>query len=196
MSDDDQEGVWRRIGGRTVHQTPFLELREDRVQLPDGRETTYGVVVCGHCVGVLPLFGDGTVGMVRQYRYIAGRYTWEMPTGGVDGDESIEQAAQRELAEESGLRAGRLEHVCTYHTSKSSIDETAHLFLGFDLSPASAEPDDTEFIRRARLPFQQVLQMVLSGEITDSMTVIAVLHAARRPGGHRSGGRTGCQVGQ
>ncbi len=196
MGGDDQEGVWRRLGGRTVHRTPFLELREDRVLLPDGRETTYGVVVCGECVGVLPLFGDGTVGVVRQFRYIPQRWTWEMPTGGVHEGESIEAAAQRELAEEAGLRAGRLEHVCTYHTSKSSIDETAHLFLGFDLSPAEAEPDEDEFITRARLPFQQVLQMVLDGEITDSMTVIAVLHAARRPGGYRSGGRSGCQVGQ
>jgi ADP-ribose pyrophosphatase len=178
----DEKAVWRRIGGRVVHETPFLTLREDRVLTPDGRESTYGVVACGHCVGVLPLFEDGSVAMVRQHRYIADRFTWEMPTGGVHAGESPEQAAQRELAEESGFRAGALEHLCTYHTSKSSIDETAHLYLGADLEPAEAEPDDTEFIERARMPLEQVLAMVLDGEITDSMTIIAVLHVARRLG--------------
>lgn len=177
------DGTWRRLdGGRVIHETPFLRLREDRVLTPDGREALYGVVECGRCVGVLPFLDDRTVLMVRQHRYIAGRYTWEMPTGGVDAGEPVEAAAQRELAEEAGYRAGELIHVSTYHTSKSSIDETAHLFLGRSLQPASARPDDTEAIERRAFPFQEVLGMVLSGEITDSMTVIAALHAARRLG--------------
>ena len=65
---------------------------------------------------------------------------------------------------------------------QSRLDETAHLYLGADLEPAEAEPDDTEFIERARMPLEQVLAMVLDGEITDSMTIIAVLHVARRLG--------------
>jgi ADP-ribose pyrophosphatase len=83
-------------------------------------------------VGVLPFLDPDTVVLVRQYRYVAGRHTWEMPTGGARPGEPIQDAAQRELAEESGYRAGRLEPVCSYHTSKSVMDETAHLFLGFD----------------------------------------------------------------
>jgi ADP-ribose pyrophosphatase len=96
--------------------------------------------------------------------------------------ESIEQAAQRELAEEIGYRAGRLTWVSTLQTSKSVVDETAHLFLGEDLVELQLPPDETEFIAVRPLPFAEVLQMVLRGDITDSMTIIAVLHAARLRG--------------
>jgi ADP-ribose pyrophosphatase len=117
--------------------------------------------------------------LIRQYRYVAGRATWEMPTGGVHSGESLEEAAQRALAEETGHRAGRLVPLSTYHTSKSVMDETAHLFLGDTLIPAPAPPDETEFISVRAFPFDAALQMVLSGEIVDSMTIIAVLHASR-----------------
>lgn len=176
------EPVWRRLSRRLVHETPFLRLHEDQVLTPAGQLTTYGVVESGHCVGVLPFVTDDAVLMVRQHRYIAGRHTWEMPTGGVHPGEEVEEAAQRELAEEAGYRAGRLTHLHTFHTSKSSIDETAHLYLGRDLTPSAATPDDCERIQRRVMPLREVLQMVLSGEITDSMTVIAVLMAARQVG--------------
>jgi len=176
----DGDGTWRRHGDtREVFRSPFLVLKEHGVITPDGREATYGVVHCGECVGVLPFVDDEHVLMVRQHRFIAGRWTWEMPTGGVHAGETAEQAAQRELAEEAGFHAERLERICTYHTSKSSIDETAHLYIGRVLVPAEARPDDTEQIERRRLPFAEVLGMVLDGTITDSMTVIAVLLAAR-----------------
>ena len=174
------DGTWRRHGDvREIFRSPFLVLKEHGVITPDGRESTYGVVHCGECVGVLPFVDDEHVLMVRQHRFIAGRWTWEMPTGGVHAGETAEQAAQRELAEEAGFHAGALERICTYHTSKSSIDETAHLFIGRALVPAQARADDTEQIERRRLPLAEVLGMVLDGTITDSMTVIAVLWAAR-----------------
>jgi ADP-ribose pyrophosphatase len=105
-----------------------------------------------------------------------------MPTGGVHIGESVEDAAQRELAEEVGYRAGRLIHLSTYHTSKSVMDETAYLFLGEEMAKLALPPDETEFIEIRPFPFREVLGMVLSGEIVDSMTIIAVLHAARIKG--------------
>lgn len=180
MTDDlPQAAPMRRQSSRILHKTPWLGVREDTVRYQDGRERPYTVIECGHCVGVLPLTDDGQVLMVRQYRYIIGRYTWEMPTGGVRAGESYEAAAQRELAEEAGHHARELIHVSTYHTSKSSIDETAHLYIGRGLQPASAQQDDDEDVAYTPMPFAEVLQMVLSGAITDSMTIIAVLHAQR-----------------
>ena len=178
---------WRTRSSRTVYQNPWLRLREDLVELPSGRTTVYGVVSTGSCVGVLPFLDPDTVVLVRQYRYVAGRHTWEMPTGGVMSDEPIQAAAQRELAEESGYRAGRLEPVCVYHTSKSVMDETAHLFLAFDLTRSTEgrpEPDETESFQVRAHRFEEVLAMVDSGEIVDSMTIIAVLQAQRRRPDH------------
>jgi ADP-ribose pyrophosphatase len=177
---------WRTRSSRTIYQNPWLRLREDLVELPNGRTTVYGVVSTGSCVGVLPFLDPDTVVLVRQYRYVAGRHTWEMPTGGVGPGEPLEAAAQRELAEESGYRAGRLEPVCVYHTSKSVMDETAHLFLAFDLTRAmdAPEPDETESFQVRPHRFDQVLGMVDTGEIVDSMTIIAVLQAQRWRAGH------------
>ena len=168
------------LSSRPVYANKWIAVREDLVALPDGRTTIYGVVTCGQCVGLLPFLDPRTVLLVRQYRYVASRPTWEMPTGGVNAGETLEHAAQRELAEEIGHRAGRLVPVSTYHTSKSVVDETAHLFLAEELAPVATTPDETEFIAVRDFPFETVLEMVLDGEIVDSMTIIAVLLAARR----------------
>jgi ADP-ribose pyrophosphatase len=176
---DFSETPWQTLSTTAIYHNKWIALREDVVALPDGRTTIYGVLTCSQCVGVLPFVDPQTVLLIKQYRYVARRVTWEMPTGGVHTDETIEAAAQRELAEEVGYQAERLQHICTYHTSKSVVDETAHLFLGEGLVPATRPPDDTEFITVRAFPFAEVLRMVLSGEIVDSMTIIAVLHAAR-----------------
>lgn len=171
---------WRMRSSRVVYQNPWIRVDEDQVQLPDGRTTVYGVVRCGECVGVLPFLDAETVVLIRQYRYVAQGVYWEMPTGGVHPDESLEVAAQRELGEEIGYRAARLTPLVSYHTSKSVVDETAHLFYGEALTPVVTQGDATEFIEVRPVAFAEALRMVESGEIKDSMTVIAVLHAARR----------------
>jgi ADP-ribose pyrophosphatase len=175
--------AWKTLSSRSIYANKWTQLREDIAELPDGRTTVYGVVTFGACVGVLPFLDDDRVLMVRQYRYVQSEnHRWEMPTGGVHPDEAPEAAAQRELREEVGYLAGRLEWVSSYYTSKSVCDETAHLYLGYDLAPAALAPDETEFLEVAALPFAEVLDLVLRSEIRDSMTVIAVLHAARRRG--------------
>ena len=176
------EMPWRTLTSRVAYQNPWIRLDEDHVEMPDGRTTLYGVVRCGDCVGVLPFLDPETVVLIRQYRYVARGVYWEMPTGGVHAGETIEAAAQRELGEEVGYTGGRLVALVSYHTSKSVVDETAHLFLAEDLRPTPIPLDETEFIETRSVPFAAAIQMVESGEIKDSMTVIAVLHAARRRG--------------
>jgi ADP-ribose pyrophosphatase len=172
--------AWRTNATRQVYQNKWIRVREDIAELPDGRSTIYGVVTMGRCVGVLPFVDADHVIMLRQYRYVQQEdQRWEMPTGGVHADESIEAAAQRELQEEIGYRAGRLVPISTYYTSKSVCDETAYLYLGYDLIPGVLPPDETEFLEVATMPFAEVLDLVLRSEIRDSMTVIAVLHADR-----------------
>jgi len=164
-----------------IYENPWMKLREDVAELPNGRSTIYGVVVFGDCVGVLPFVDEDHVLLVRQYRYVQGEaHRWEMVTGGVRAGEALEQAAQRELAEEAGYYAGRLTHVSSYYTSKCICDETAHLYMGEKLTPAQVDPDETEFIERRVFSFDQALSMALDGEIMDSMSVMGLLLAERR----------------
>jgi ADP-ribose pyrophosphatase len=174
---------WKTLSSQPIYANKWTRLREDVAELPDGRTTIYGVVTFGQCVGVLPFLDADRVVMVRQYRYVQQEnHRWEMPTGGIRSDETPEVAAQRELQEEVGYSAGRLEWISTYYPSKSVCDETAHLYLGYDLVPGALPPDETEFFEIAVLPFAEVLDLVLKSEIRDGMTVIAVLHAARLRG--------------
>jgi ADP-ribose pyrophosphatase len=183
MTDDRRSlarAPWRTISTRPVYVNPWMRVREDVAEMPDGRRTLYGVIETGSAVGVLPFVDADTVVLVGQYRYVARAFQWEIPTGGMMEGESEVAAAQRELAEEAGYRAGRLEKLCTFDTSKSVMDETAHIYVATDLARVAHAPDATEFIELRTLPFDDVLEMVMRSEIVDAMTVVAVLHAARR----------------
>ncbi len=170
---------WKTLSSREVYANKWMNLREDIAEMPDGRTTIYGVCTFGQCVGILPFIDDNHVILVRQYRYVQKEdFRWEMPTGGIKDGETPEAAAQRELAEEAGYFAGRLQPVSIYYTSKSVCDETAHIYLGYDLTQHKLPPDDTEFFEVDTFAFNDVLQMVKNSEIRDGMTVIAVLHAA------------------
>lgn len=171
---------WKTLSTRLAYQNPWTSVREDIAQMPNGKTTLYGVVECGECVGILPFLDENQVILVRQYRYVFGEnQRWEMPTGGVRPGEPLLEAARRELREEIGYDARQLQPISTYYPSKSVVHEIAHLYLGTGLTQAGDIPDDTEFLEVSSFPFEQVLQMVLASEIRDSMTVIAVLHAAR-----------------
>ena len=149
--------------------------------MPNGKTTIYGVIECSDCVGVLPFIDDKHVILVRQYRYVFDENNrWEMPTGGVKPSESLLDAAHRELREEVGYDAAELRHINTYYTSKSIMREIAHLYIGYHLNQVKALADETEFLETEIFSFDDALQMVLESEIRDSMTVIAILHAARQ----------------
>lgn len=171
---------WKTLSTREVYRNKWMRIREDVAEMPNGQTTLYGVCELGECVGVLPFIDDDQVVMVRQYRYVQQEnHRWEMPTGGINPGESLEAAAQRELMEEIGYRANSLTWISSFYSSKSVCQETPHLFIGRDLVRAEAPPDETEFLEVAVLPFDEVLQMVMTSEIRDSMTVIAVLYAAQ-----------------
>ncbi len=171
---------WKTLSTREVYKNNWIRVREDIAEMPGERTTVYGVCEMGQCVGVLPFISEHEVVMVRQYRYIQQEsHRWEMPTGGMHVGETPEEAAQRELAEEVGYRAGSLELINTHYTSKSVCDETAHIFIGRDLTVVKSMPDETEFLEVAIMPFDEVLEMVVRGDIRDAMTIIAVLFASR-----------------
>jgi ADP-ribose pyrophosphatase len=171
---------WKTLSSRPVYENPWTRVREDIAEMPNGKTTIYGVVDCGECVGVLPFLDDRHVVLIRQYRYVFGENNrWEMPTGGVKSGETLLEAAHRELREEIGYDASQLKEMNTYYTSKSVMHEIAHLYIGSHLSQIEAIPDETEFLEIEIFSFDKVLEMVLQSEIRDSMTILAVLYAAR-----------------
>jgi ADP-ribose pyrophosphatase len=172
---------WRTLRSRLVYRTPWVELREDEVRLPAGRRIRHAVVTLGtgRSVGVLPVLPSGEIVLVRQYRYVQQGWYWEAPSGAPRPGEALEAAAQRELREEAGYRAGRLLPLTRLHTSKSVCRETAHLYAAFDLAPDPLPADPTEDFEVAAFPPAEVAAMVERAEIMDAMTVVAVLWAAR-----------------
>jgi ADP-ribose pyrophosphatase len=172
--------AWRTLTTREVYTNPWIRVREDIAELPDGRTTVYGVIEAPPAIGVLPFLDERTVILVGQYRYVARGFYWEMPTGGLKPGETEEAAAQRELTEEAGYEAARLVKLCSFYSSKSVLDEVAHLYLADGLRPATRAGDHTEFIEIRAFALDEVVRMVERSDIVDSMTIIAVLHAARR----------------
>jgi 8-oxo-dGTP pyrophosphatase MutT (NUDIX family) len=173
---------WKTLSSRAIYKNPWMSLQEDIAEMPDGHTTLYGVVTFGDCVGVVPFLDNDQIVLVRQYRYVQHNVRWEIPTGGVKAGEPLLDAAQRELQEETGYRADELAWISSYYTSKSVCKETAHLYIGKGLVPAERPADETEFIEIKAFPFAEALRLVVTCEIMDSMSVIAILHVARLRG--------------
>ena len=126
---------WKTLSSRVVYENPWIGVREDEVIRPDGLPGIYGVVhFKNRAVGVLPVDRDGAIWLVGQYRYPLDAYSWEIPEGGCPASESPEETARRELREETGLVAGRLELVATSHLSNSVSDELGYVFRATELS--------------------------------------------------------------
>jgi 8-oxo-dGTP pyrophosphatase MutT (NUDIX family) len=172
---------WKTLSSRAVYENPWIGVREDNVIRPDGSPGIYGVVhFKNRAVGVLPVDRDGAIWLVGQYRYPLDAYSWEIPEGGSPVTESPEETARRELREETGLVAGRLELVATSHLSNSVCDEVGYVFRATELSEGADDQEGTERIVVRRVKWEEALRMVKAGEITDSLSVIAILHEAVR----------------
>ena len=179
-----------RVLSRTpVYDSPWIRLREDRFEHRAGAAGRYAV--CGFkrigC-GVLALDAEDRVVLVGQWRYPLELYSWELPEGGGEEHESPLATIQRELAEEAGLSASVWEPLAFLHNSNSSTDEEAYLFLAHGLTelPGGHAPEADEELMVRREPFDQCVARVLAGELTDALTVAALLALQARRSGVRA----------
>jgi len=131
---------------------------------------------------ILPAFDDDTVGFVRQYRHPAVKYLLELPAGTLNDREPPEVGAARELEEELGVSAGRLEKLAEFFVSPGFCEEKMWIYLATDLVPTAQKLEDDELIEIVRLPIERALQMISDGEIEDAKTIIGLLLAAPRLG--------------
>jgi ADP-ribose pyrophosphatase len=131
---------------------------------------------------ILPAFDDGTIALVRQYRHPTVKYLLELPAGGLNDKERPEEAAARELEEELGLRAGRLEKLSEFFVSPGFCEEKMWLYLATEMTETAQRLEDDEILEVVRLPIEQALRMITDGEIEDAKTIIGLMLAAPRLG--------------
>ncbi len=176
---------YETVESQHPYEGGFFRVRADKVAMPDGQTVGREVVEHLGAVAVVPIMDDGSVILLRQYRHAIGGYAIEIPAGklDVDGEDPV-AAAQRELAEEIGHHAGRIDKLATFHNSVGWTDEVTHVYVGRDLEGvdrpagfvAQAEEAEMEILR---LPMDVCMEMVDDGSITDAKTIIGLLRAPR-----------------
>lgn len=166
---------WRTLGSRTVYQDPWLILREDRVIRPDGTEGIYSVVEMRPSCGIVAINEYDRVALVGQWRYVHNKYSLEIPTGGSEEDEEPLDAAKRELLEETGLTAEDWTPLGTLDNSNGVTTDVAHMFLARNLKTGPSDRQGDEQVQLQWMPFADALRSVMRGEITESVSVAAIL---------------------
>lgn len=131
---------------------------------------------------IIPVFPDGTLGLVRQYRHPTVRYLLEAPAGSLESGESPEEGAARELEEELGFVAGNLEKLSEFFISPGFLEEKMWVYLATELTETKQRLETDEILEVVRIPFGQALSMITTGEIEDAKTIIGVMLAAPRVG--------------
>jgi ADP-ribose pyrophosphatase len=171
---------YQTLNSHLIWSSPWYALREDQVRFPDGSEGIYTVIVKRAAVWVLPILADGRVVLIRNYRYTVGTWLWEIPAGGIEPGTSPEEAARAELAEEIGGRGGHLEQIALFYTMPGIGDEVAHIFVarGVDLGEPRHEP--SEIMERHIFDWDEVLSMVMRGEVADGPSALAILACAAK----------------
>jgi 8-oxo-dGTP pyrophosphatase MutT (NUDIX family) len=172
-------GEWTELNQQEVYDNAWIKVTHSEVLNPNGGQGIYGVVHFKNlALGVIPLDDDLNTWLVGQERFpFDGKYTWEIIEGGGPIDQNPVESAQRELAEEASLQAQKWELIQEMDLSNSATNEKALIYLATNLSFATAKADATEKLKLKKLPFSSVFEMVLKGEIIDSLSVVGILKA-------------------
>lgn len=170
----------RRLDTRRVYQGKVLSLDVDDVEEPGGVRAVREVVRHRGSVAALAVHEDGRVVLVRQYRYPVDAEVWELPAGRLETGESAAEGARRELEEEAGLRAGRIEAIGVFYTTPGFCDETMHLFRATELVSVPARPEADERIEILACALDEARAMIQRGEVREGKTLVALLLESER----------------
>ena len=176
---DEISNPWTVLSRATTYENGWIRVDHHEVINPAGGAGVYGTVhFRNHAIGIVPIDAQGNVILVGQYRFPVNSYSWEIPEGGGSLTVPIIESAQRELREECGLVAGSWLEILGLDLSNSVTDESGTAFLAWDLTDTPAQPDDTEQIQVARVPFWQAIERAKRGEIRDSLSIASLLRVA------------------
>jgi len=154
-----------------------FKLRRDHLKTPDGRRTSYEIVEHGGSVVLLPIDTEGNILFVRQYRQPAGQELIELPAGTRNGGESYEACAAREIREETGMAAGKMDRIGDFYLAPGYSTEFMAVFLATDLSSAPLQADEDEFLQLMKVPARQAIEMAQHGEVPDAKSLAALFLA-------------------
>jgi len=183
MSDKKEDVIdnpWKTLSTQPVYNNAWIKVEEHQVVNPGGTNGIYGKVSFkNQAVGIIPIDEEGNTWLVGQYRYTLNQWSWEIPMGGSPKKEDKIKTAQRELEEETGLKTANITELLHLHPSNSITDEQGYVFLATELSQGVQQLEDTEKdIQVKKLPFDEAIKMVQTGEITDAISVAGILYLA------------------
>jgi len=178
-----------KVSGERKYSGRVVSLDVDRVRFPDGSVGELEMIRHSGASAIVPLLSDASgadpqLMLIRQYRYATEGFVYEIPAGRLEDGEPPEECARRELKEETGCTAERLERVFTMYTTPGFTDEKIHVFLATGLTRGEPEREGDEFIEIVTLPMSRALEMIRGNEIVDAKTALAILYVA----GFRLGG--------
>ncbi len=175
------EELAKRLSHRVAYRGRLLTVEVDRVVEPGGVEVDREVVRHPGSSVVLPITADGSLVLVRQYRYAVRDFLWEVPAGHIDSGELPEEAARRELVEETGYYPHRLQKLLDFYPAPGFTDERMHLFRGTELEERETRPEEDENIEVRLFDVKEALRMVSAREIRDAKTLVALSFLEERP---------------
>ena len=168
------------LSAQEIYQGKIIRVEKWQVSLPNGQQAPREIVRHNGASAIVPVDAAGNVTLVRQHRIAAGRFTWEIPAGKLDSPkEDPFLAAQRELEEETGLRAEKWQLLTCIDTTPGFCTERISIYLATGLSQYNAHPDEDEFLHLTQMPLHKAVELCAKGELRDSKTVVGLMLAQR-----------------
>ncbi|MFW5788071.1 MAG: NUDIX domain-containing protein [Halanaerobiales bacterium] len=171
--------VEKKISSRIIYKGKILNLRLDQIELPDQSYSKREIIEHSGGVAIIPVLDDQII-LIKQYRSPAAEILLELPAGKIDPGEEHGITARRELQEETGYQAGKLEHIYSFYSSPGYSDEIIHLYLAEELLEVGGEPDQGEFLEVFMLNKEDIKYYLKSGKIKDAKTITGLLEYLRR----------------
>ena len=167
----------KKLSSEEIFDGVAIHLFRDEILLPNGNKGVREVVRHPGAVCVLPLTENGEVIFVNQFRYALNKVTLEVPAGKLEKGEDPQEAALRELSEETGIEAKKIVPMGALYTTPALMDEIIYMYIATDLSQGEQHLDEDEFVNALKIPLDKAVEMVMNGEIRDSKTQVMILKA-------------------